>query len=71
MSSETPGRRLKAARVLQGLDQAELCTRAGISQVRLSQVENDQNLEGLRVGTLVRLCRALGVSVDYVVESIG
>lgn len=58
------GARLKDLRLLAGLSQRELGRRTGLSPSFLSEVENGRR--GLGAGSLLRLCRAEGASMDYV-----
>ena len=58
------GARLRDLRRLAGLSQRELGRRTGLSNSFLSEVENGRR--GLGAASLLRLCRALGASMDYV-----
>lgn len=68
VSDATPGRRIKARRMLLGLDQKDLAKKAGLGVTRLSGLENDHNFPALKVGTLVRICEVLDCSLDYLVS---
>jgi transcriptional regulator with XRE-family HTH domain len=57
--------RLKAVREQQGLTQAELARRLGLSKSAIAKYEGGAHLPGVRV--LVRLALGLGVSVDHLV----
>jgi DNA-binding Xre family transcriptional regulator len=43
----------------------ELAYRAGMTQAKLSNVENDTARAGIRTDTLLAICLALGCSADY------
>ena len=46
----------------QNLSQAELATRARITQQQLSRIENGMNYN---IKTLLKLCNALGLALDF------
>ena len=50
------------ARRDQNLSQAELATRARITQQQLSRIENGMNYN---IKTLLKLCNALGLALDF------
>ncbi|HUU79839.1 MAG TPA: helix-turn-helix transcriptional regulator [Acidobacteriota bacterium] len=50
------------ARREQNLSQAELANRAHITQQQLSRIENGMNFN---IKTLLKLCDALGLSLDF------
>lgn len=60
------GPRLRAARLARGLSLAELAGRAELTKGFLSQVERD--LVSPSVGSLLRVCEALGVGVGDLFE---
>ena len=60
------GPRLRAARLERGLSLADLASRAGLTKGFLSQVERD--LVSPSVGSLLRVCEALGVGVGELFE---
>lgn len=53
-----------------GITQIELAARMGVSQIRVSQIENGK-LESFEVGTLIRYVEALGGSLSMSVEIDG
>jgi len=61
------GDRLKRAREDRGWSQAELARRAGIRQATLCELETGKQ-EDTRVSTLVKLAKALRVSLEYLTE---
>lgn len=60
------GSKLRAIRSLRGITQAELASRAGISQTAIAEYEKDKR--ELRSGTVRKLCEALGVKVTYSID---
>ena len=58
------GERLRRARLARGLTMRELAQMTGIRPAGISDLENDRR-PGLHSDTLIRLCRALGVTSDY------
>ncbi|NUP46566.1 MAG: helix-turn-helix transcriptional regulator [Catenulispora sp.] len=60
-------RRIRALRVAQGWSLEELAARASVSQSTLSRIENGQRR--LALDQLVILARALGTSLDQLVET--
>ena len=54
--------RIVEARTDQNLSQAELAKRAHITQQQLSRIENGMNFN---ITTLLKLCDALGLSLDF------
>ena len=61
----TLGSRMRYARELKKLSQAELAVKSGISKGAISMSERD--LTNLTVDNLGRICRILQVSADYLV----
>lgn len=61
---ELPRRIAKANAAGPGYSQVELAEKSGLSQAALSKLAFSRSLVGLRVDTLVRLSRALNVSVS-------
>lgn len=61
------GRQIKLARVKRDLKAKALAQQIGIAPKYLSQIENDK-APGLSVALLARLCRALGVSPNEMME---
>jgi len=57
---DTPGPRLKAARLSAGLTQAQLAKRMGLTQGRIHQAEAD--LYGTSLDWLARAAKAIGCS---------
>jgi DNA-binding XRE family transcriptional regulator len=57
--------RLRTAREKQGLSQAEVARRLGVSRSSIAKYEAGAHMPGVRV--LVRLASGLGVSVDHLV----
>lgn len=53
-----------------GLTQVELARRMGVSQIRVSQIENGK-LESFELGTLIRYVEALGGKISVRVELDG
>ncbi|MFV0126340.1 helix-turn-helix domain-containing protein [Streptomyces sp. HMX112] len=60
-------KRIRALRVAQGWSLEELATRANVSQSTLSRIENGQRR--LALDQLVTLARALGTTLDQLVEN--
>ncbi|MEU9982879.1 helix-turn-helix transcriptional regulator [Streptomyces sp. NPDC050856] len=60
-------KRIRALRVAQGWSLEELATRAHVSQSTLSRIENGQRR--LALDQLVTLARALGTTLDQLVEN--
>jgi transcriptional regulator with XRE-family HTH domain len=64
----TLGGRIVAARQRCEMQQQALAEQAGLAVSHLCKIERNRlSAEALKVGTLVRLCRALNVSLDHVV----
>jgi transcriptional regulator with XRE-family HTH domain len=61
------GDRLRAARERLGWSREELAVHSGVSWSAIAQVESGRR-RNLRPRTLSRLCGALGVSIDYLVN---
>jgi transcriptional regulator with XRE-family HTH domain len=57
------GERIRHARQVRGLSQAELAKRVGCQQADLSDIERGKGSDGPRYATLKRLAEALGVSL--------
>lgn len=66
MSSMLTGAKLRAIRALRNMSQAELASRAGVSQTAIAEYEQDKR--DLRADTIRKLCEALGVQVRYIVD---
>ena len=60
------GSKLRAIRALRCITQAELASKAGISQTAVAEFEKDKR--DLRTSTVVKLCEALGVQVVYRID---
>lgn len=63
---ETFGARLKRIREVRGLSQQELADKAGVPYMTIYRAERAINQEP-RISVAVKLARALGVTVDYLV----
>ena len=59
--------RLRLVRKRLGITQVELAKRMGVSQIRISQIENGK-LESFELGTLIRYVEALGGKLSMSVE---
>jgi Zn-dependent peptidase ImmA (M78 family)/DNA-binding XRE family transcriptional regulator len=57
------GERIKSARIMAGLSQRDLATKAEISAMAISKYERDMDIPGS--STLLRLARALNVKIEY------
>lgn len=57
------GQKLKAIRGLRGMTQSQLAEAAGISVVSLATFESGKS--DMRASTILKLCRALEVTVTY------
>ena len=62
--------RLRLVRKKLGITQVELAKRMGVSQIRISQIENGK-LESFELGTLIRYIEALGGKLSLRVELDG
>jgi DNA-binding XRE family transcriptional regulator len=62
--------RLRLVRKRLGITQVELAKRMGVSQIRVSQIENGK-LESFELGTLIRYVEALGGKLSMSVELDG
>ena len=62
--------RLRLVRKRLGITQVELAKRMGVSQIRISQIENGK-LENFELGTLIRYIEALGGRLSMSVELEG
>ena len=62
--------RLRLVRKRLGITQVELAKRMGVSQIRISQIENGK-LENFELGTLIRYVEALGGRLSMSVELEG
>jgi transcriptional regulator with XRE-family HTH domain len=60
------GPKLKAIRALKGMSQADLAHVAGVSPVTIATFEAGKS--DLRSSTILKLCRALGVTITYKVD---
>ncbi len=61
------GKQIRIARMRQGMTAAELSRAARVNRSYLSRVEND-HVQGVSVDVLARLCRALQVRPDTLME---
>ena len=61
------GTTLRAIRALRNISQAELAGRAGVSPTAIAEYEQDKR--DLRADTIRKLCEALNVKVQYIVDS--
>ncbi len=68
-TTELIGRRLKAARRLEGLSQGDVERRSGIPKARISRYENGHVAPSIR--SLLRLCKALGHPAGEILGAIG
>ena len=66
MASSRIGSSLKSARERAGVGREELAYRSGLSWAAIAQIESGRRQQ-VRLGSLVALANALGVSVDYLV----
>lgn len=67
-ATTTPGGRIVAARLGREMEQQALAAEADVSVSHLCKIERNQlPVDSLKVGTLKRLCRVLGVGLDHVV----
>ena len=53
-----------------GITQVQLAKKMGVSQIRISQIENGK-LESFELGTLIRYVEALGGTLNMSVELAG
>lgn len=60
------GPKLKAIRALKGMSQADLAHAAEVSPVTIATFEAGKS--DLRASTILKLCRALGVTITYKVD---
>lgn len=67
------GARLRSCRERKGWNQQELATASGVDGGRISRIEGGKRIAGLTAAHVVRLARALEVSVGYLLagESAG
>lgn len=63
--SAVDGKRVRALREALGWPQMELAYKAGVTQAKLSNIENNVARAGIRADTLRDLCIALDCSADY------
>ena len=71
MKPDSIGKRLKALREKRDMTLRALAAKAGVPQSTLSMVENGTRPgAGLRLGTVKRLCWALGVGIGELAGSI-
>src|SRR4030081_758764 len=68
VASSRVGRSLRAARGRAGWSREPLAHHSGLSWAAIAQIESGRRQE-VRLGSLVALANALGVSVDYLVGS--
>ena len=61
--------KIKAARVMTGLTQAQLAKKVGKPQSWVSAVENG-GLGDARLIDVIRLCRILGITITEVAETL-
>jgi transcriptional regulator with XRE-family HTH domain len=66
MSTMLTGKKLRAIRALRNMTQAELAAKAGVSPTAIAEYEQDKR--DLRADTIRKLCDALGVQVQYIVD---
>ena len=64
------GQRIKALREEKGLSQSELARQCGVAQATISRLESGA-LQDVQTSTARALARALGVSVDYLINTWG
>jgi transcriptional regulator with XRE-family HTH domain len=57
--------RLAEVRTALGMTQMELSELTGVSQASLSKIEMESDRLALRGDTLIKLCKAMNVSADY------
>jgi DNA-binding XRE family transcriptional regulator len=62
--------RLRLVRKSLGITQVQLAKKMGVSQIRISQIENGK-LESFELGTLIRYVEALGGTLNMSVELAG
>ena len=62
--------RLRLVRKSLGITQVQLAKKMGVSQIRISQIENGK-LESFELGTLLRYIEALGGTLSMSVELDG
>ncbi len=60
------GQRIKAQREKKGWTQGELARQSGVPQATISRLESGAH-RSIQMHGAIRLARALGVSVDYLV----
>lgn len=60
------GPKLKAIRALRGMTQQELADRAGLEQSAIAKFEAGKR--EIRTDTLRRLCEALDVKIQYLID---
>lgn len=64
VTTETMGQRIKRLRKLHHMSQKQLAALAGISWRGLAELESDK-LQGMQTRHLGSICKALGVSADW------
>ncbi len=57
------GRRLRELRELKGYSQEELANRSNLATFTVSRIESQQDQAQVRLTTISRICRSLGLSV--------
>jgi transcriptional regulator with XRE-family HTH domain len=67
MNQLAVGKRIKERREAAGLTQQQLAVKAGLSVSNLAQIEQGQKADP-RISTVVALARALGVTVDDLLQ---
>lgn len=58
------GQKVRTARMLCGMSQAELARRAGVAQAVVSYIENGKHKNCATIYSAVRICKALGCTLD-------
>lgn len=64
-------RRLKEAMDDEGLNATQLSEIAGVSTQVITRILRGERLKGMRAGSAVLLCRALGRNLDWLLAEIG
>ncbi len=62
------GQNVRAARLARGWTQEELAHRSGLASVQISPIERGKR--EVRITTLLRLTRALGVAADELLKGV-
>ncbi len=58
--------KLRAIRAIKGITQADLAHLAGVSQTSIAEFESGKR--EIRSNTIIKLCKALGVTITYKVD---